>query len=130
MKKVLIGVLVFLICIISVFLFFDREEESIVTDVVEKTQYGLLVNYEDGLIAVDTGDAEIVDRDGKENTLDCINEGDRIEIIYDGKIEETYPAQINNVYKIIIFLVYIKSLIINIFLSFVESFIRKSTKFI
>ena len=130
MKKVLIGVLVFLICIISVFLFFDREEESIVTDVVEKSQYGLLVNYEDGLIAVDTGDAEIVDRDGKENTLDCINEGDRIEIIYDGKIEETYPAQINNVYKIIIFLVYIKSLIINIFLSFVESFIRKSTKFI
>ena len=83
MKKVLIGVLVFLICIISVFLFFDREEESIVTDVVEKSQYGLL--------------------DGKENTLDCINEGDRIEIIYDGKIEETYPAQINNVYKIIIF---------------------------
>ncbi|GAA0088525.1 hypothetical protein ACV3UH_09355 [Clostridium perfringens] len=45
MKKVLIGVLVFLICIISVFLFFDREEESIVTDVVEKSQYGLLVNY-------------------------------------------------------------------------------------
>ena len=84
-------------------MFFDREEESIVTDVVEKSQYGLLVNYEDGLIAVDTGDAEIVDRDGKENTLDCINEGDRIEIIYDGKIEETYPAQINNVYKIIIF---------------------------
>ena len=124
MKKVLIGVLVFLICIISVFLFFDREEESIVTDVVEKSQYGLLVNYEDGLIAVDTEDAEIIDRDGKENTLDCINEGDRIEIIYDGKIEETYPAQINN------FLVYIKSLIINIFLSFVESFIRKSTKFI
>ncbi|HAT4283533.1 TPA: hypothetical protein I9088_001417 [Clostridium perfringens] len=103
MKKVLIGVLVFLICIISVFLFFDREEESIVTDVVEKAQYGLLVNYEDGLIAVDTGDAKIIDRDGKENTLDCINEGDRIEIIYDGKIEETYPAQISNVYKIIIF---------------------------
>ncbi len=103
MKKVLIGVLVFLICIISVFLFFDREEESIVTDVVEKAQYSLLVNYEDGLISVDTSDAEIIDRDGNENTLDCISEGDRVEIIYYGKIEETYPAQISNVYKIRIF---------------------------
>lgn len=52
---------------------------------------------------MDTGDAEIIDRDGKENTLDCINEGDRIEIVYDGKIKETYPANIDNVYKIRIF---------------------------
>ncbi len=48
---------------------FDREEESIVTDVVEKSQFGLLVNYEDGLIAVDTEDAEIIDRDGKKKIL-------------------------------------------------------------
>lgn len=103
MKKVLIGVLVFLICIISVFLFLDREEESIVTYVVEKAEYGLLVNYEDGLITVNASEAEVIDRDGNENTLECINTGDRIEVIYDGKIEETYPAKISNVYKIRIF---------------------------
>lgn len=103
MKKVFIGILIAIIIVLVGLLIFQREEESIVADVVEKLEYGLLVNYDNGLAAVNTSEAKIIDKDGNENTLECINEGDRIEIIYDGKMQESYPVQINNVYKIKLF---------------------------
>lgn len=100
MKKVFIGILVVLMIFFAGFLLFGREEESLTADVARTIDYGLLVNYENELILVNTSGADIFDRSGKKNTVDCIKEGDKIEVIYDGNIEEGWPAKINKVYKV------------------------------
>lgn len=100
MKKIFIGILVVLLVVFTGVLFFDRDEEILTADVARTIDYGLLVNYENELILVNTSGAEIFDRSGKKNTVDCIKEGDKIEVIYNGDIEEGWPAKINKVYKV------------------------------
>lgn len=103
MRKVFIGILVVLIVAFIGFLTFNKKQETLMAEVVEKVEYGLLINYEGGLASVNTTEAKIIDRDGNKSTIECIEEGDKIEIIYDGNIKEVYPARIDTVYKIRIF---------------------------
>lgn len=103
MRKVFIGILVVLIVVFLGFFTFNKKQETLMAEVVEKVEYGLLINYEGGLASVNTNRAKIIDRDGNKSTIECIEEGDKIEIIYDGNIKEVYPARINTVYKIRLF---------------------------
>lgn len=103
MRKVFIGILVILIVVFVGLLTFNKKQETLMAEVVEKVEYGLLINYEGGLASVNTNGAKIIDRDGNKSTIECIEEGDKIEVIYDGNIKEVYPARINTVYKIRLF---------------------------
>ena len=68
------------------------------------------VYVESILIIVDEGEDELKSSDlimvsldvEIENMLDDYEVGDRVRVYYDGEIAETYPAQINKVYAIVI----------------------------
>lgn len=100
MKKVFIGILVVLMIFFAGFLFFGSEEKSLTADVARTIDYGLLVNHEDELILVNTSGAKIFDMSGNKSTVDCIKEGDKIEILYEENIEEGWPSKINKVHKV------------------------------
>ncbi|EGT3615751.1 hypothetical protein FHH43_05795 [Clostridium perfringens] len=100
MKKIFIGILVVLLVVFTGVLFFDREEEILMANVVRKIDYGILVNYEDEFFIVNTSKAKVIDKNENEINVDSIKEGDKIEIFYNGDIEEGWPAEINKVYKV------------------------------
>jgi len=76
--------------------------------VLEKDESNLLVKPDDGSselasadrIAVFIGEATLIDAKGKEITIEEIEEGNKVQIFYDGAIAESYPAQIYGCYKV------------------------------
>lgn len=86
----------------------DREEVSFVATVIEINDSKLLVEPVEGSdelrsadkISVSTGQAKILDSQDKEISIENIVVGDRVEIVYDGTIAESYPAQIHRCYKV------------------------------
>ena len=53
-------------------------------------------------ITVYIGDVAIVDDEGKEITIQDIGVGDNVQIHYDGRIAESYPAQIHGCHKVVL----------------------------
>jgi len=51
-------------------------------------------------ITVSIEEAKILDKEGNEMDKSIFNEGMEVEIVYDGAIAESYPAQILNCYEI------------------------------
>jgi hypothetical protein len=49
-----------------------------------------------------TGDAELVNAEGTKITMDDIKVGSSVQIFYSGGIAESYPAQINGCYKVVL----------------------------
>lgn len=86
----------------------NREGYSFRATVLEVEEISLLVEPEEGsdeLLSADKiivylSDAELVDGDNREITVDNINTGGQVEISYTGGIAESYPAQIHGCYKV------------------------------
>lgn len=57
------------------------------------------LNSADKIMVVIKG-VSLVNAQNEEITWEDIKLGDRVEITYDGKIAESYPAQINKCYKV------------------------------
>jgi hypothetical protein len=53
-------------------------------------------------IVVFTGNADLVNAEGTKITMDDIKVGGSVQIFYSGGIAESYPAQINGCYKIVL----------------------------
>ncbi len=51
-------------------------------------------------ISVSIAEATLLDSKEQEIAVDDITVGDKVEIVYNGMIAESYPAQINKCYKV------------------------------
>lgn len=91
----------------------DKEKKdgtSFEAAVLENNQTALLVKPVEGSaelrsadkIVVFTGDAELVNAEGTKITMDDIMVGSSVQIFYSGGIAESYPAQINGCYKVVL----------------------------
>ena len=70
-------------------------------EVLEVTEKGILVKPDDDAKETKSADKIYVSLDViSEIPVPTINTGDRVRVIYNGEIAETYPAQINNVFVI------------------------------
>mgnify|MGYP001283592478 CR=1 FL=1 len=86
----------------------NKEEVSFVATVLEINDSSLLVEPVEGSdelrsadkISVSTANAKILDSQDNEITIGDIVVGDKVEIVYDGVIAESYPAQIHKCYKV------------------------------
>lgn len=81
----------------------NQEEVSFQATVVEAEKVLIVSPLEDepetrsaDLIAVGTVDAKLLNEKGEEITLSDFQDGMIVEIIYDGLIRESYPAQIDS----------------------------------
>ncbi|MFY9177393.1 MAG: DUF3221 domain-containing protein [Caldicoprobacterales bacterium] len=105
------------LCIIFIVLLFlgcndssKKEETSFNAIILENGQSFLLVEPEAGSselssadkISISLGKVALVNVNGDEISVDEIKEGDRVQVFYDGKIAESYPAQIHNCNKIVL----------------------------
>lgn len=87
-----------------------KDEVSFFAVVLENNESYLLVEPEEGSselnsadrMTVSIGDAALLDSHDKEIVVGDIKPGDKIHIFYNGLIAESYPAQINKCYKIIV----------------------------
>ncbi|HOO12856.1 MAG TPA: hypothetical protein PK684_07875 [Bacillota bacterium] len=91
----------------------DRERAdgaSFEAEVLENNRTALLVKPAEGSaelgsadkIVVFTGDADLVNAGGTKITMDDIKVGGSVQIFYSGGIAESYPAQINGCYKVVL----------------------------
>jgi hypothetical protein len=86
----------------------EKDETSFTATVLEIGESYLLVEPVEGSdelrsadkIRVSIGGATLLDSQDKEITVDDIEVGDKVEIVYNGVIAESYPAQINKCYRI------------------------------
>lgn len=53
-------------------------------------------------IVVFIGDAELINAEGQGITIEDIGVGSKVQVFYSGGIAESYPAQINSCYKVVI----------------------------
>jgi hypothetical protein len=53
-------------------------------------------------IVVYTSDADLVNAEGSRITMDDIKVGSSVQIFYSGGIAESYPAQINSCWKVVV----------------------------
>ncbi|HZJ57218.1 MAG TPA: DUF3221 domain-containing protein [Clostridia bacterium] len=87
-----------------------KEQFSFIATVIEKGESYILVEPDEGSselnsadkISVSIGDATIIDDEGKDITIQDIDEGDKVKIHYDGQIAESYPAQIHRCHRIVL----------------------------
>ena len=89
----------------------SRYEVNFAGTVLENNGTNLLIEPESGsdvLRSADkitvhvSGDMVLVDSQGREISIDSLETGDMIQILYDGAMAESYPAQINKCYKIVL----------------------------
>lgn len=91
----------------------DKEKKdgtSFEASVLENNAASLMVQPVEGSselgsadkIVVFTGDAELVNAEGTKITMDDIKVGSSVQIFYSGGIAESYPAQINGCYKVVL----------------------------
>ncbi|HOC08395.1 MAG TPA: DUF3221 domain-containing protein [Bacillota bacterium] len=91
----------------------DKEKKdgtSFEASVLENNAASLMVQPVEGSselgsadkIVVFTGDAELVNAEGTKVTMDDIKVGSSVQIFYSGGIAESYPAQINGCYKVVL----------------------------
>lgn len=91
----------------------DKEKAdgaSFEATVLENNQTALLVKPAEGSaelgsadkIVVFTGDAVLVNAGGSKITMDEIKVGSSVQVFYSGGIAESYPAQINGCYKVVV----------------------------
>ncbi len=87
-----------------------KDGSSFEASVLENNAASLMVQPVEGSselgsadkIVVFTGDAELVNAEGTKVTMDDIKVGSSVQIFYSGGIAESYPAQINSCYKIVL----------------------------
>ena len=89
----------------------SRDEVSFVAAVLENNGTNLLVEPEedsDELRSADkitvhvSDNVKLLDSQGNGIKIDGVETGDKVRIFYDGAIAESYPAQINKCYKIVL----------------------------
>jgi hypothetical protein len=88
----------------------EKDGTSFTARVLETGETHLLVEPVEGSselnsadrISVYIGDVAIVDDEGKEITIQDIGVGDNVQIHYDGRIAESYPAQIHGCHKVVL----------------------------
>lgn len=76
--------------------------------VVQRTENALLVEPEEGSLErrssdrlyVPAAEANLLDENRKPLRFEKFQEGDRVKVVYDGVIMETYPGQIKTCYEI------------------------------
>lgn len=82
----------------------QAEEEYTFTAKILETEKGLLISPDeetneskssDKIVAHTTDDTKFYDMNGNEISIDKLEVGDRISVVYNGIIMESYPAQIN-----------------------------------
>ncbi len=86
----------------------DLDESTFEAQILEVHEKYLMVTPNDGeaelrsadRISVSTKEASLVDNEGNKISINDFEEGMQIEILYDGMIAESYPAQIINCYEI------------------------------
>ncbi len=89
----------------------SKDEVSFRATVLENNGSNLLVEPEEGsaeLRSADkisvhvSDDVKLFDSQDKGINIDAIEAGDKVQIFYNGLIAESYPAQINKCYKIVL----------------------------
>ena len=86
----------------------EKYETAFAAIVLETGESYLLVEPEEGSdelrsadkISVSIAEATLLDSKEQEIAVDDITVGDKVEIVYNGMIAESYPAQINKCYKV------------------------------
>jgi len=88
----------------------SKEEFSFTAKVLENNETNLLVEPDEGSnelrsadkIMVFVGDTPITNADGIEVKIGDIEIGRKVELYYNGAIAESYPAQINSCYRVVV----------------------------
>ena len=86
----------------------NKDEVSFTASVLEVSESSLLVEPVEGSdelrsadkISVSIGEAKILNSQGEEISIEDIEVGTKVEIVYDGTIAESYPAQIHRCYQV------------------------------
>lgn len=100
--RIIIYVIFIIVCLLAGCSDQGEEEVSFVATVLESNRSDLLVEPVENSaelssadrIVVHLGDSVITDPEGIEIDVSKIEAGDKVKIIYDGSIAESYPAQI------------------------------------
>ncbi|MEI3612145.1 hypothetical protein [Pseudogracilibacillus sp. SO30301A] len=86
----------------------DLDESTFEAQILEVHEKYLMVTPNDGeaelssadQISVSTIEASLMDKEGNTISMNDFEEGMQVEIMYDGMLAESYPAQILNCYEI------------------------------
>lgn len=99
-----------IVCCLSLFACHQTNTTSFVATVLENEESTLMVEADEGederkssdVFVVTVSDAKLVDPNGNELTIHDISPNAKVEIVYDGVIAESYPAQIHQCSKVVV----------------------------
>lgn len=100
---------VLVVCLVLIYIFKPMTMNDIYSEpnftgvVTEVADKAIIVSVDEGEDELKSSDKMVVSLDVKlKDSMTYFNVGDKIKVFYDGTIAESYPAQINTVYAILL----------------------------